>query len=91
VVSGGIVVDAGAHEEADDLVALLIQQEGGHRAVHPSGHGQYNTRRHDVILFWDRFSIANSLARVGHTGGGAKPLKPAARQAPEATKAARRE
>ena len=39
-----LLVLAVAHEHADDLVALLAQQPGGHAAIDAPRHGQNNTR-----------------------------------------------
>ena len=49
LVRGAVVlgaVDAGAHEQADDLVALLLEQVRGHGAIHAAAHGQDDTGRH---------------------------------------------
>ncbi len=39
-------MDARAHEEADDLVALLFQQVGGDGAIDPAAHGQDDSTGH---------------------------------------------
>ena len=43
-------VDAGAHEQADDVVALLAQQVRRHGAVHAAAHRQDHPRRHAALL-----------------------------------------
>jgi hypothetical protein len=40
------LMSAGAHEEADHLVALFFQQVRGNGAIHSAAHGQYNSARH---------------------------------------------
>ncbi len=37
----------GAHENAQNVVALLLQQHGGDRTVNPAAHRQYNALAHD--------------------------------------------
>ena len=46
VLSAAILgrMHSGAHEEADDLVALLLQQVRGHGAVNPAAHRQHDPR-----------------------------------------------
>ncbi len=39
-------VGSGAHEEADDLVPLLLQQVRGHRAINPPAHRQHDPAAH---------------------------------------------
>src|SRR5262249_9399408 len=46
------VVRPGAHEQADDVVALLPQQVRRHRAVHPAAHRADHARRHDALHGW---------------------------------------
>ena len=38
----------GAHEDAENVVALLLQQHGGDRTVDSAAHRQYNTLAHGM-------------------------------------------
>jgi len=40
------MMDAGAHEQADDVVALLFEQEGCDGAIDAAAHGQDDARGH---------------------------------------------
>jgi hypothetical protein len=42
-------MDSRAHEKADDLVALLLEQVRGHRAVHPAAHGEDDATTHECL------------------------------------------
>ncbi len=42
-------VHARPHEQADDLVALALEQVRGHRAVHAAAHGQDDACRHRTV------------------------------------------
>src|SRR5262249_42025711 len=77
-----------AHEQADDLVTLLLEQPGGYRAIHAPTHGQHDTGRHVLgpslsqvciaALTWHATwaIVANGGRRVaGRTAG---PLRPVA-------------
>src|SRR5208283_3578064 len=54
LVRGGVIVvamHARAHEQADDLVALLLEQVGGNGAIDSAAHGQYHACRHGGSSF----------------------------------------
>ena len=53
-----VAVGSRAHEEADDLVALLLEQVRGHRTVHPAAHRQHDPAAHrsPAFTFVDRRS-----------------------------------
>ena len=44
------LMDAGAHEQADDVVALLLEQVRGDGAVHSATHRQHDARSHTNIV-----------------------------------------
>src|SRR5581483_74798 len=52
-------VDAGAHEQADDLVTFLLQKVRGHGTVHATAHGQNDTPGHQSL---PTFYLAAELA-----------------------------
>jgi hypothetical protein len=45
---GGVVMDAGAHEQPDHVVALLFQKPGRDGAVHATAHRQHDPRHREV-------------------------------------------
>src|SRR5207249_3308196 len=47
-----IIVDAGAHEQADHVVPLPLEQHGRDGAIHAPRHCQYNPTRHEGASEW---------------------------------------
>src|SRR5262249_39329144 len=62
-------VDAGAHEQADHLVALLLEQQRGHGAVHAAAHRPHHAPGHGALRFTTVFSIMGG----GRDGNNAAP------------------